>query len=378
MTKWTAKVGYVGCLAGLVVLPSAEAGCAVQNGTSEANDVGINTSINDSTAIVARRTTVEVDGCALDSWQSEALASTAMRKVVQEVVLMCLVPREDGSVGPTDPSARTALEATTAVLHGYGYRVSLGISFTDETGERFDGVQTASWLSNAGWIGQVTQGVMSHQAEADGFDLDLERLPDSAEKNVTDLVTSLSMAVRPKSSLGIFVLPSTMIPSDIVGGRAFDLTGLSAVVDRIRVATLDFSIGSPGPTIDSGWAVDALRLAQMSTGSVPVDIAAPLYGWDFIGGTQRSVMFDEAVGLAREYGASVSRTPGGEPNFSYTDTDGQSHVLFYDDAQSTLITLGAWNASTLPATVGLVLWGFGAEDPSLWSALASAENRGQK
>ena len=172
-------------------------------------------------------------------------------------------------------------------------------------------------------------------------------------------------------------MPSTQVPSDVVGGNAFDLSTLAQYVDRLRVATLDFSVGTPGPTIDSGWAVDAVRFAeqQVSTGTdaLPIyDIAAPLYGWDFSQDNQRSITWLEATGLAEAYGRRRRGWPAARSNSSTPTVRTVPHTVVYDDATSTTTFLHAWDTSTLPASVGVVLWGFGAEDPATFASIAGA------
>ncbi len=349
--------------------------CSASSTTSTGGETDL---LAGSGPIPRRSTTIEIDGCSTDAWQDETLAASATRKVVQEIILMCLAPREDGTIAPGDPSARDALDATIGSLHNLGYTVRLGVSFVDETGARFDGVQTASWLSSSGWRTAVESAIAGYAPDCDGFDLDVERLPDDARDSLTAFVGELSTALQPSGKrVGIFVLPSTQSPSDVSGGDAFDLPALAAVTDRIRVATLDFSVGTPGPTLDSGWAVDAVRFAQSTVSSAGnttalYDIAAPLYGWDFSQNTQRSVTWLEATALGETYGVAPQRMPGGEEELAYTDEYDIKHTVVYDDASSTTTFLHAWDTSTLPQQVGVVLWGFGAEDPETFASIAKA------
>ena len=365
LTKWT-----------LLLAAAFGAGCGTTTTTSSS---GGETDLLASSGPIPRRTTsVEIDGCATDSWQNETLAADDTRAAVQEVILMCLAPREDGTIAPGDPSALAALVGTIQTLHELGYLVRLGVSFVDETGARFDGVQSASLLASETWRDSVITALVALAPDSDGFDLDVERLPDDARDSLSTFVGDLSIALQPAGKrVGIFALPSTQTPSDVVGGNAFDLPTLAQYVDRLRVATLDFSVGTPGPTIDSGWAVDAVRFAQQQvsagTDALPIyDIAAPLYGWDFSDDTQRSVTWLEATGLAQAYGATPARMAGGEEQFFYTDEYDVQHTVVYDDASSTTTFLHAWDPITLPASVGVVLWGFGAEDPATFASIAGA------
>src|SRR5262245_34149020 len=79
-------------------------GCASPSG-GESEQVGLGA----ETAISARAGTVIVDGCVIDPWQRSTLARPSTKKVIQEVILLCLVPRLDGTIGPQDESAKRAI-----------------------------------------------------------------------------------------------------------------------------------------------------------------------------------------------------------------------------------------------------------------------------
>ncbi len=316
---------------------------------------------------------VIVDGCALDTWQTGTLASPATKRLIGEVIFLCLVPRATGEVGPSDPSALANLAATVNLLHGEGYRAKLAVSFTDETGGKYDGAQTAMRLADTQWTSTVIENLKTASAVADGLELDLQRVPGNAGDLVTSFTKGLGDAIRPGRELGMFLPPSTQSPSDVVGGDAFQLPALAPLIDHARVMTLDFSCCSqmPGPTIDSGWAVDAVRFTRGRLGSSSkLDVAFPLYGTDFGPAGQRAVSFLEATGIAKTAQQSLDRGPTGALQFSYRDDSG-NHAVWFDDADSTARTLSAWDATTLPLDVGILFYGLGKEDPALFDALSS-------
>ncbi len=331
----------------------------------------------DTQSVPARRGTVIVDGCLLDSLQLDTLGSAAAKLVIRDVVLDCLLPHADGTVTPADASAQAELDALITQVHSLGYSVTLGANFVTDNGYVVDGNQTAKELADPTWVASVVAGIASVASQADGVELDLEQLPPSARANVTALVGAVAAKVHPGKQLGIYLPPSTTSPSDVSGGDAFDVAALANYTDRFRVMTLDFSGDKAGPTIDSGWAVDAVRFAQQTSGTSGIDVAVPLYGNDFStsgtsAGAIRYTTFLEAVGLASTYGATPTRSATQELVLDYVDEERISHELWFDDKNSTLVTLGAWDAKTLPTTVGVVYYGFGAEDPALWTAIAQA------
>ena len=116
----------------------------------------------------------------------------------------------------------------------------------------------------------------------------------------------------------------------------------------------------------------AYQLALGKAGKTHVDVAFPLYGVDFGPSGQRLVTFLEAVGLAQTESVAVGRGPTYVPAFAYTDIDGKAHQVWFDDSASTLVALRAYDPQTLPSAVGIVFYGLGAEDPSLWKDISEA------
>jgi spore germination protein YaaH len=353
----------------LLVLLSLTLGCGF---TSSGTQVQTETK-----SIPARYGTVIADGCTLDTFQMQMLETNSAKLVIHDVVLDCLLPHTDGTVTPADASSRLELSNLVAQLHGMGYGVSLAASFVTDNGYVFDGTQTAKELSDPTWIANVATNIAALLTDsgADAADLDLELLPATAKASVVQLVSAVSARIRPAKKLNLFLPPSIQTPSDVPGGDAFDVPALATRVDRIRVMTLDYSGNHAGPTIDSGWAVDAYRFAQAQASTATFDVSFPLYGNDFTTSGTGGVRFTtylEALGLADTFKATAQRGSTQELFLDYTDEAKSSHELWYDDAQSTLVTLAAWDVKTLPANVGVTFYGFGAEDPSLWGIIAEA------
>lgn len=321
------------------------------------------------TMLPARAGSVVVDGCVQDTWTRATLASPATKRVLREVIMLCLVPREDGTVGPRDPSARAALSALAEDLKRDGYRVHFGVAFTDESGQRYDGAQTRAFLANPAWRQRFRETLPFVVEPADGVEIDLQQLPDDARPFVTALIGELAPVVRPQKRLNVFVPPSVTTPSDLPGGNAISRLDLAKYVDRMRIMTLDYSEQDPGPTMEPGWAVDAVRLAKSDFPNV--DISYPLYGTDFGPRGRRPVTYHEARAISAIAGAPIERGPTGAPFIRYVAFGGEQHQMWFDDADSTGRALGAWAFDVLPPDVGVLYYGLGAEDPALFDRLSA-------
>ena len=345
-------------------MATAAIGCASSSGETVDS-----VALRAETPLPARAGTVIVDGCVLDTWQRATLAGPGAKRVLKDVIFLCLVPRLDGTVGPRDPSALAHLDALSADLATDGYRVSLAVSFTDETGQRYDGPQTRAFLADPAWRARFGETLVPALKSAMGVELDLQGMPGDARDVITAFVTEVSQIVRPAKRLGIFVPPSVTIPSDLPDGDAFARAALAAQVDRLRIMTLDFSDRDPGPTIDPGWAADAVRLAKRDAPAV--DIAYPLYGTDFGPRGHRPTTYLEAIAIANVTGSPIQRGPTTASFVRYAAYGNEPHELWFDDADSTGRALSAWGYDTLPADVGVVFYGLGAEQPNLFETLAA-------
>lgn len=353
-------------LAASIAVALAAGGCGTDTG-KESEVVGLRA----DPSLPSRVGSVVVDGCVLDTWSRAVLAGPGAKRVLRggDVIMLCLVPREDGTIGPRDPSARAALSALAQDLKRDGYRVHFGVAFTDESGQRYDGAQTRAFLQDPAWRRRLVDSLPLVIEPADGVEIDLQFLPNDAEPYVTALVAELSKVVRPARRLNVFVPPSVAVPSDLPGGDAFSRTELAPYVDRMRIMTLDYSERDPGPTIDPGWAVDAVRLAKGDFANV--DVSYPLYGTDFGPRGRRPVIYHDAIAISSIARVPIERGPTGAPFIRYVAFGGEQHQLWFDDAESTGRALGAWSGDVLPLDVGVLFYGLGAEDPALFERLGA-------
>lgn len=351
--KWQALV-----FTGLVL-----AGCGVPG-----SEVRRFSSSGDAT-FPARRATVLVMGCTLDPGQRATLASDDARHVISEVELFCLAVGDDGVVAPTEPAEVTAALATAADVRSLGYHVTFGLVIGDAWSAPYPAAHAGKLLGDAKAMQAFPAALGPFVAAVDGLDVAPWPLPTSARADAVAFLATVRGALPSGTSLSVQVPPSVSDPSDLIDGDAFDVASLGAIADRVRVMTLDYSDPSaPGPTTDPGWAVLAYRLAHQQASGVTIDVALPLYGWDFTNGVATSVSWSDSIGLARAHGVPITRGPSGVPRSSFDD-GGAHHDVFCDDAGSLTLDLGAWDTATLPSDVGVLYWGLGAEDPALWAAI---------
>lgn len=324
---------------------------------------------------LSRHASVLIDGCALDSWQRTTLASEAARGAISELVLLCLSVRDDGQIAPLDAAARAALDQEVQGLRQSGYDVSLGVTARSDAGADFVPERIGSFLRSKAARDQATAGLAAFARGGTGLEVALPRLPDGARADLSAWVGELSAMVRPGARLGILAPPSSMEPSDVPGGGAYDLRALAPQVDRIRLMTVDYSCcgDGPGPGTAVGWIDEVTRLALARVGTTPLSFTLPLYGNAFEtlpegAIEERPVTFLEALGLAGQYQTQIQRTTPGALHFLYTTETGSQREVWFDDARSMRSYLRALDGS-VPVGTGVFYYGLGAEDPALWGGL---------
>jgi hypothetical protein len=305
----------------------------------------------------ARRGSVVLVGCALSGEQQAALESTPMKRLVEDVIVACL--SVDGK-GELQPSADVA--GVLGAVASLGYSAKLGVAVS----------APGAVLAEPQWLrspAQRASTIASIQAVANGYgaELDLRYLPSTAGLDLAIFVEELAGALHPGGTLGVLVPSSAADPSGSGLAGVLDVEPLAAKVDRVRVLTTDYSSPlHPGPTIDSGWAVDSARRVLEVSGRTPVDVSVPLYGWSFEGAHAQQVSYAQAHQRLAADEATLERAPGGAPWF---DARGRGDQVWFTDATSSVLTLAAWQTDVLPPAVGVVFYGLGSEDPVVWQAV---------
>jgi hypothetical protein len=361
----TLMLGAVGLVTALTVI-----GCGADAGGT--ND---RLAVDGTGPIPQRRMTIVAETCSPDGYQLTGLDHPGLRRVTNELILVCPIVRLSGEVAPADPDARAALSRTVGLARAAGYKTRIAVTMGDDLVSfpiPYSTNRSEPVLRDPAWRAKVVANLKPFADMADGLEIDFLNLPSGSRQAVTELFVALDKAVRPAKQLGVMAPPSTMDPSDTLGGAAFNLTAIAPHVDRIRMMTLDYSCCGQGggPSIDSGWAVDVARYGLSKANGVPVDIAFPLYGTDFSDLGERFIDYTDGRAMADVFGVTPQRAIGGELNFVWIDAAGHEHETWYPDAITASRVLGAWDPSVLPRDVGVVFYGLGAEDPALFSTLA--------
>ncbi|RYE83098.1 MAG: hypothetical protein EOO75_19775, partial [Myxococcales bacterium] len=75
--------------------------------------------------------------------------------MVDEVILLCLYGREDGTVGPDAPETEQWLRDDIARVREAGYRVSLGLTVGEGPLSWYGTARSTELVQSPGWRAQV-------------------------------------------------------------------------------------------------------------------------------------------------------------------------------------------------------------------------------
>ena len=206
----------------------------------------------------------------------------------------------------------------------------------------------------------------------DGIDIDYESL-DSEDRGVyTKFLTRLAQALHAEGKmLATAVHPKVSNAGYDERNLAQDFKAIGAAVDQVRVMTYDYSwdTSPPGPVAPARWVK---RVIAWTVTQIPADkvvLGIDLLGYDWAGGHGVTVDHQRAQSLADAHGATIRRSADESPSFTYRDSSGKRHEVWWEDARSVQVKL------PLVAEYGLggvFFWRLGGEDSTLWSQVPAA------
>ena len=205
-----------------------------------------------------------------------------------------------------------------------------------------------------------------------GINIDFEGIYDTDRDAYTTFVTDLATALHAVGSTLVLSVPakSSDDPND-TWSWPYDYAALAPQADLFQVMTYDETVpgGAPGPVAGADWMKACLQYAASQIPADKVLMALPAYGYDYdvTAGTGTSVAWKDVPALLSSTGATPQwDSASSSPFIDYTDQNGDSHQVWYEDTQS--IQQKSGYAVTL-GLEGVSMWALGLEDASFWSAV---------
>jgi cellulose synthase/poly-beta-1,6-N-acetylglucosamine synthase-like glycosyltransferase/peptidoglycan/xylan/chitin deacetylase (PgdA/CDA1 family)/spore germination protein YaaH len=271
-----------------------------------------------------------------------------------------------GAIAVDDP-AKTSRVLAFLRSQRPDLRVAPLVNNFDSAGMRWESEKLAAMLADPVRRSRAIEGLLGfvRRERLSGISVDFEEVPAKSHRQLVSFVEELSRVFH---AAGLEV--SQSVPLD---DPAFDYRDLARADDFLILMAYDehWGDGAPGPVASQGWFARGLarRFAELPANRLVIGIGN--YGYDWTEGATESaaeLSFQDAIRAAQESDAVVSLDPASlNPGFSYTDENGRPHRVWYLDAVTAFNELVETRRYSPRA---LALWRLGAEDPSVWSALA--------
>ncbi|MGH3454536.1 MAG: glycosyl hydrolase family 18 protein, partial [Nocardioidaceae bacterium] len=206
----------------------------------------------------------------------------------------------------------------------------------------------------------------------DGLDVDYEDLSGDDRTAYTQFLTELGDELHAAGKvLTTAVHPKTSNAGYDDRNLAQNYRAIGAAVDQVRVMTYDYSwdTSPPGPVAPAAWVEKVIAWTVTQIPRDKVVLGIDLMGYNWSGGRGVTVDHRHAQTLADKHGATVHRSEDGTPWFTYRDSSGDRHEVWYEDARSASAKLELVSEYDLG---GVFFWRLGGEDSKVWSATRAA------
>ena len=208
----------------------------------------------------------------------------------------------------------------------------------------------------------------------DGINIDFEEVPANDRNNLTAFMGELSARLKPQGYIvSIDVFPKHNEDNDVA--IAYDYAALAQYADKIILMTYDYHAGwnGAGAVADLGSAESDLKYALTLIPKNKLYLGIAGYGYDWSSKGTESIEHDAIQNLITRYGATIQWDEASKsPHFSYVESDGVSHQVWYENSQSLKYKLDLVNRYNI---AGVALWKLGGEDPASWQVIKDTLKR---
>ena len=203
----------------------------------------------------------------------------------------------------------------------------------------------------------------------DGIDIDYERVPTASRANFTAFINTLAAKLHGAGKkLSVTVYSKTSDAQNWDGPGAEDWPAIGAVADSVKLMAYDYhwDTSAAGAITPLTWLDSVVTYAESAIPAAKVIVGLPWYGYDWQGSAGTGVVYEQAMTLATNNGATILRDENGEATFTY----GGTHTVFFQDASSYSRKTDLIKQKH-PNVGGFTCWRTGSEDPGFWSVIST-------
>lgn len=273
---------------------------------------------------------------------------------------------EDGSI--TDRGGNDH-DSVVKFAHNNNVSVLLLVNNAKEQGNKSP-IHTilSTPLSRATAINNLEDYIKKYKL--DGINVDFEMVDAQDRDNLSAFMQELSARLKPQGYIiSIDVFPKQDESNDV--SIAYDYAQLAKYADKIILMTYDNhgTWSNAGPIADIDWVEKNLKYALQSIPKNKLYVGLAAYGYDWSSKGVESLEYGALMDLAQRFNSSVIwDNPSKSPHFDYTDSDGTSHQVWFENSESLKHKIALVNKYDI---AGAAMWKLGEEDPSSWLVLKS-------
>lgn len=334
-------------------------------------------------------------GTSLDSTHVKAVTSTPVVVSSSKQVLGFATYYYTG-----DTSSYNSLTANTSLINQIATDTyttdSLGnISGTVPTSQityaNNNGIKTLAMITN-NFSGSVAQTLLESSVNRQnlinniltslktnsykGVNIDLEGIYYYDRSYFVSFMSELYNTLKPQGFTVTVDLPAKTYDSTTDGwSGAFDYTQLSNYADQVVIMAYDehYPGGTAGPIASIGWVQNVVNYSVTAIPRSKILLGVAAYGYDWSSNGTKAYSISQVNNLASTNGAqilwdSVSQSP----YFSYTDSTGISHTVWFENSTSIGYKLDLVNNANLS---GIGIWRLGLEDSNYWTTIKTKFNK---
>lgn len=279
----------------------------------------------------------------------------------------------DGSVLPYTTGSGQTYEDPSMVAFLRGRGILIIPSVTNIVDGIWDGPLVSRIIADPALAGANINNLVQLAVDRgyDGIDLDYEDLAASDRAAYSAFVAQLAAALHAQGKLlTVNVYAKTSEPGTWDGPMAQDWTAIAKVADQVRIMTYEYhwSTSDAGPISPVDWVSQVLSFARSVIPAHKIMEGVPFYGYDWIGQSGTPIVWEEAMALSAQYGATINWDATSASSWFEYVVKRTQHTVWFENAASVdgkLELAGSYDIG------GVTLWRLGGEDPEAWLALRS-------
>jgi spore germination protein len=276
----------------------------------------------------------------------------------------------------------TPLDDDTILQVAGENKVASLLSVTNISGANFDSDLISKILNSDSLIQTLIGNILTLLKDKGyyGVVIDFERIPPEDRNKYSDFLRKLVTALHPTYIVATALAPKTY---DITSGSwhgAHDYKAIGGIVDFVVIMTYEWG-WSGGPPMAVAPLNEVRKVINYAVSVIPpkkIMMGMPLYGYDWTlpylpgGEFAESVGNQMAIDRARNHGAEIKYDkPSESPNYEYNDSEGKSHVVWFEDARS---VEAKYKLVSEYGLRGVSYWVLAQPFPQNWQVLADMFN----